>query len=192
MRLDLFALKPVEDDRGYFDDIPNPHQSLWGSYLTVPAPIASRGQADIYYIGLDTQPATYNRGTANDFRNTIGFRAFRPTGKGLDYNWEPDYQWGSFGSSSIRAWSVSTETGFTLDRTPFHPRPLLRADVYSGDGNYNGVTTANSLSQVITKAGTTTSTVSSSNSSPVYGQSFTLSATVTSAGGGQRSRRKRS
>jgi hypothetical protein len=134
-RLDLFALKPVEDDRGYFDDIPNPHQSLWGSYLTVLAPIVSRGRADIYYIGLDTKPATYNRGTADDFRNTVGFRAFRPTGKGLDYNWEPDYQWGSFGTRSIRAWSVSTETGFTFDRTPFHPRPLLRADVYSGDGN---------------------------------------------------------
>jgi hypothetical protein len=135
VRLDLFALKPVEDDRGYFDDIPNPHQSLWGSYLTVPAPIVSRGQADIYYIGLDTKPATYNRGTADDFRNTVGFRAFRLTGKGVDYNWEPNYQWGSFGSGSIRAWSVSTETGFTFDRTRFHLRPLLRADVYSGDGN---------------------------------------------------------
>jgi hypothetical protein len=134
VRLDLFALKPVEDDQGYFDDIPNPHQSLWGSYLTVPAPIVSRGRADIYYIGLDTNPATYNRGTADESRNTIGFRAFRPVGKGLDYNWEPDFQWGSFGKNSIRAWSVSTETGYTFDRTRFHPRPLLRADAYSGDG----------------------------------------------------------
>lgn len=137
-RLDLFALKPVEDDEGYFDDIPNPHQSVWGSYLTIPAPIVSRGQADIYYFGLDTKPATYNRGTADDFRNTIGLRAFRPTGNGLDYNWEPNYQWGSFGSGAIHAWSVSTETGFTLDRTRFHPRPLLRADVYSGDSNSPG------------------------------------------------------
>jgi hypothetical protein len=30
---------------------------------------------------------------------------------------------------------VSTETGSTSDRIRFHPRPLLRADVYSGDGN---------------------------------------------------------
>jgi Alginate export len=54
---------------------------------------------------------------------------------GLDYNWEPNFQWGTFGSASIRAWSLSTETGFTFDRIRFHPRPLLRADVYSGDGN---------------------------------------------------------
>ena len=135
VRLDLFALKPVENNLGWFDDVPNHAESLWGSYLTVPAPIASRGQADIYYIGLDTKSATYNRGTAHQFRNTVGVRVFRPIGKGLDYNWEPNYQWGSFGSDSIRAWSVSTETGFTFDRTRFHPRPLLRADVYSGDGN---------------------------------------------------------
>ncbi len=29
---------------------------------------------------------------------------------------------------------MSTETGYTFDRVRFHPRPLLRADVYSGDG----------------------------------------------------------
>jgi hypothetical protein len=136
LRLDLFALRPVEDDdEGYFDDEANHAQSVWGSYLTVPAPIMSNGQADIYYIGLDTKSATYNRGTAHEFRNTAGARIFRPIGKGWDYNWEPNYQWGSFGSASIRAWSASTETGYTFDRARFHPRPLLRADVYSGDGN---------------------------------------------------------
>ena len=30
-RLDLFALKPVTDAQGYFDDIPNPHQRVWGN-----------------------------------------------------------------------------------------------------------------------------------------------------------------
>jgi hypothetical protein len=135
VRVDLFALKPVENNLGFFDDVPNHAQSVWGSYLTVPAPIVSQGQADIYYIGLDTKSATYNRGTAQELRHTIGARVFRPVGKGWDYNWEPNYQWGSFGNAAIRAWSVSTETGFTLDRARFHPRPLLRADVYSGDGN---------------------------------------------------------
>ncbi len=134
-RLDLFAVKSVENNLGFFDDVPNHAETLLGSYLTVPAPIVSRGQADFYYIGVDTKSATYNRGTAHEVRYTVGTRVFRPVGKGLDYNWEPNFQWGSFGSASIRAWSVSTETGFTLDRARFHPRPLLRADVYSGDGN---------------------------------------------------------
>jgi hypothetical protein len=133
-RLDLFAVKPVENKLGFFDDVPNHAQSLWGSYLTIPVPIVSRGQADIYYIGLDTKSVTYNRGTSHEIRQTIGTGIFRPVGKGFDYNWEPNFQWGSFGSASIRAWSVSTETGFTFDHARFHPRPLLRADVYSGDG----------------------------------------------------------
>jgi hypothetical protein len=128
-RLDLFAVKPVENNLGWFDDVPNPAESLWGSYLTVPLPIVSRGQADFYYIGLDTKSATYNRGTGHQLRHTVEI------GRGLDYNWEPNFQWGSFGSASIRAWSLSTETGFTFDRVRFHPRPLLRADVYSGDSN---------------------------------------------------------
>jgi hypothetical protein len=135
VRLDLFALKPVENNLGWFDDVPDHRQSVWGSYLTVPAPIVSRGQADFYYIGLDTKSASYDRGAAHELRHTVGTRVFRPIGKGLDYNWEANYQWGSFGSDSIRAWSVSTETGFTFDRLRFHPRPLLRTDVYSGDGN---------------------------------------------------------
>jgi hypothetical protein len=134
-RLDLFAVKPVENNPGFFDDVPNHAETLWGGYLTVPVPIVSRGLADFYYFGLDTKSANYNRGSAQEIRHTIGTRVFRPIGKGLDYNWEPNFQWGSFGNASIRAWSVSTETGFTLDRLPFHPRPLLREDVYSGDGN---------------------------------------------------------
>ena len=134
-RLDLFAVKPVENNLGFFDDVPNHAESLWGSYLTVPARTLSRGKADLYYIGADTKSATYNRGAAPEVRQTVGARIFRPAGKGLDYNWEPNFQWGSFGSAAIRAWSISTETGFTFDRVRFHPRPLLRADVYSGDGN---------------------------------------------------------
>ncbi|HET6216146.1 MAG TPA: alginate export family protein [Acidobacteriaceae bacterium] len=134
-RLDLFALRPVENNPGWFDDVPNHAQSVWGSYLRVPAPIVCRGRADVYYIGLDTKSLAYNRGSAHELRHTVGARVFRSTGQGLDYNWEPNYQWGSFGNDFIRAWSVSTETGFTFDRLLFHPRPLLRADVYSGDGN---------------------------------------------------------
>jgi hypothetical protein len=135
VRLDLFALKPVENNLGWFDDVPNHAQSVWGSYLTVPAPVVSGGQADFYYVGVDTKSVTYNRGTAHELRHTVGTRVFRPIGGSLDYNWEANYQWGDFGTDSIRAWSVSTETGFTFDRLRFHPRPLLRADVYSGDGN---------------------------------------------------------
>jgi hypothetical protein len=135
LRADLFALKPVEDNHNFFDDAPNPRQSVWGSYFTVPAPIMRQGHADLDYIGLDTKSVSYNRGTAPESRQTADVRAFRPIGERLDYNWEGNFQWGAFGNNSIRAWSDSTETAYTFDHLRFHPRPLLRADVYSGDGS---------------------------------------------------------
>jgi Alginate export len=140
LRWDAFVLKPVEDKTGFFDDAPNAQQTAWGSYLTVPLPIVPSGRTDLYYIGLAAKDETYNRGTAKELRNTIGMRAFRPTGKALDYNWEANYQWGSFGRDSISAWSISTETGYTFSQARFQPRPLLRADVYSGDRSETGNT----------------------------------------------------
>jgi hypothetical protein len=141
LRWDIFALKPVEDNStAFFADHPNAQQTTWGTYLTVPAPVLSRGMADLYYLGLATKTASYNRGSATELRHTVGIRAFRPPSKGLDYNWEANYQWGSFGSDSIAAWSLSMETGYTLDQFRFQPRPMLRADVYSGDRNPAGNT----------------------------------------------------
>jgi hypothetical protein len=146
LRWDVFALKPVEDNFGFFDDAPNPRETAWGSYLTIPLPIVPRGMTDLYYIGLAAKNDTYNRGTANEVRNTVGMRAFRPVGRNLDYNWEANFQFGSFGHDSIAAWSVSTETGYTFSQARFQPRPLLRADVYSGDsGTGNTLGTFNPL-----------------------------------------------
>jgi hypothetical protein len=138
LRWDNFFLKPVEDNPGFFDDVPNHAQTAWGSYLTVPLPITRRGQIDLYYLGLATASAAYNSGSANELRHTIGARLFRIPDAGLDYNWELNDQWGSFGQDGIRAWSVSTETGYTFSHKRIRPRPLLRVDAYSGDSGAAG------------------------------------------------------
>jgi autotransporter-associated beta strand protein len=54
--------------------------------------------------------------------------------------------------------------------------------VYLGDANFTG-NTSQPITQTVNKAGTTLTNVSSDNPSPVYGQTFHLSATVTSATG---------
>lgn len=133
IRWDNFVAKPVQDNQGFFDDTPNHAQTTWGSYLTAPVPIHKPDKIDIYYLGLATTSATYNRGSANEVRHTVGTRYFRDPDAGLDYNWELNYQFGSFGTDPIRAWSVSTETGYTFSNARFRPRPLLRIDAYSGD-----------------------------------------------------------
>jgi hypothetical protein len=81
-----------------------------------------------------------HRGSGNEVRHTIGARLFRVSDSGLDYSWELNDQWGFFGEDRIRAWSVSTETGYTLSHTRFRPRPLLRVDAYNGDHDAAGRT----------------------------------------------------
>jgi hypothetical protein len=62
-----------------------------------------------------------------------------PFAPGLDYNWEFVYQFGSFASNSISAWTVASETGFTFS-IPWSPRVALRADVASGSQHTTGGT----------------------------------------------------
>jgi len=73
-----------------------------GSYLTAPLPITSRGQIDVYYLGLATASAAYNRGSGNEVRHTIEARLFRVPGSGLDYNWELNDQWVPSGMTEFR------------------------------------------------------------------------------------------
>ena len=93
----------MENNLDFFDDVSNHAESLWGSYLAVPAPIVSRGQ-----LRAELQDAAVGWSLFDDLHvtahETSAYRrnqSVRTTGKGLDYNWEPNFQWGSFGSASI-------------------------------------------------------------------------------------------
>ena len=146
LRLEVFCVKPTEQNTGTFDDRPSSQQTFWGAYGTVPLPLIDKnGQADLYYLGLNTTRAVYEEGTGREIRHTIGTRLFnhQPGANfdlpGLDYNWELIYQLGSFAQNYINAWSVATETGYTFPAR-FMPRLALRADVASGGQNTNGGT----------------------------------------------------
>lgn len=80
---------------------------------------------DFYYLGFFDAAATYNSGTGRELRHTIGFRFFgskEVRGGTFDWNYEAILQFGSFdsqrGNGSILAWSVGTETGYTLRYPP--------------------------------------------------------------------------
>ena len=142
-RLEVFGVKPTEENTGTFDDRPNSQQTFWGSYGTVPLPLVDRkGQVDLYYLGLDTTRATYEQGSGREIRHSLGARLFNhqpgaPFPPGLDYNWEFVYQLGSFGHNGISAWTVATETGYTFP-VRFLPRLALRADIASGAQSTKG------------------------------------------------------
>jgi len=132
--IDGFAVRPNQDKFGFFDDAPNHQIGFWGVYSTRPL---SRGVSlDAYYLGLNRQQATYERGTAHELRHSLGARLWRPiaeTRPGWDLDYEGLWQFGSFGSANIRAWTLSSDTGYTIPTWRLRPRFGLRADISSGD-----------------------------------------------------------
>lgn len=130
-RVDLLAVRPVETNLGIFDDSIGHRQTFWGVYATG----KSRrlwGKTDLYYLGLDRKSHKFDQGTAREQRHSLGIRASDKHGP-WDYDYEGVWQFGDFGTSRIRAWTVASNTGYTIEGAPFRPRLGLKADIASGD-----------------------------------------------------------
>jgi hypothetical protein len=137
-KIDAFAMRPDEDNPGFFDNWPNPQVGFWGVYST--RPIAKRISIDAYYLGLDRKDATFERGTAHELRETIGGRLSRPIATeapGWDFDYEGLWQFGTFGSAGIRAWTAASETGYRFTTAPLKPRLSVKADISSGDNPHS-------------------------------------------------------
>lgn len=132
--VDGFAVRPDVDNPGFFDNIPNHAVGFWGVYATRTLP--HNTSLDLYYLGLDRKEATFQRGTAQEVRQTLGGRISRPIATerpGWDFDDEALWQFGSFGSGSIQAWTIATETGYRFTTVRLKPRVSAKADISSGD-----------------------------------------------------------
>ena len=132
--IDGFAVRPDFDNFGYFNNNPDSQTGFWGIYST--RPIRRNVSMDLYYLGINTNQTTYQRGTANELRHTLGARLWRPIAQmadGWDFDYETIWQFGSFGSANISAWGIATETAYRLPTLPLKPRFSLRVDTTSGD-----------------------------------------------------------
>ena len=133
-RIDAFAVRPRLDNFGFFDDYPNHQVEFWGVYGWRPL---SRGVSiDAYYLGLNRAQASYERGTAPEQRQSLGIRFSRPIAekeRGWDFDYEGVWQFGSFGSAGLQAWTVASDTGYTVPAWRLKPRFSLKADISSGD-----------------------------------------------------------
>ena len=136
-RFDALAVKPVADKSGFFDDNTIGEQTFWGVYATRPLPVffSRKNNIDFYYFGTDRKNARFDQGTGRDIRHTFGFRFFNAK-EAFDYDVELSGQLGKFGSGNIRAWSISTNTGYTF-AARFKPRFGLATGFVSGDKDPN-------------------------------------------------------
>jgi hypothetical protein len=132
--IDAFAARPDLDKPGFFDNTPDHKTGFWGVYATRTRP--ARLSFDTYYLGLNRKQASFNRGTANELRHTVAARLWRPVQAkegGWDLDYEGIWQFGTFGSADIRAWSFASDNGYSLPNLPFKPRLSVKADISSGD-----------------------------------------------------------
>jgi hypothetical protein len=93
--------------------------------------------------------ATYNRGTGQELRHSVAARLWRPVQtkeRGWDLDYEGVWQFGTFGSRNIRAWTFASDTGYSLPNLPFKPRLSVKSDISSGDDpRHNSLGTFNAL-----------------------------------------------
>jgi alginate export protein len=133
-KIDGFAVRPDLDNQGFFDNAPNHAIEFWGVYAT--RPLTKSVLLDAYYLGIDRQEATYYRGTAHEVSHSIGARLWRPvaeTKPGWDFDYEGLWQFGTFGSGNIRAWTLASDTGYRFTTAYLKPRLGVKADISSGD-----------------------------------------------------------
>jgi hypothetical protein len=133
-QIDGFAVRPDLDKPGFFDNAPNHAVGFWGVYGV--RPLKKSITLDTYYLGLDRKSAAFNRGVGHEVRHSLGARLSRPvaqTKPSWDFDYEALWQFGSFGSANIRAWTVASETGYRFPTVALKPRFSVRADISSGD-----------------------------------------------------------
>src|SRR5262249_24279650 len=133
LRVDAFATKPVVTQEGVFDDYSDPDQSFWGLYGVAPVRAVPGLNVDAYYLGLSRENAKFSSGTANQMVHSVGTRLWGQRAN-WDYNTEGVFQFGSFGSRGIRAWTLASKTGYTITGSWGPLRFGLQADVASGGG----------------------------------------------------------
>lgn len=133
-QIDGFAVRPDRDKPGFFDNAPNHAVGFWGVYGV--RPLTKNITLDAYYLGLDRKTGAFNRGVGHEVRHSIGARLSRSiaqTKPGWDFDDEALWQFGTFGSANIRAWTVASETGYRLPNVSLKPRFSVKADISSGD-----------------------------------------------------------
>ncbi|MES2486084.1 MAG: alginate export family protein [Bacteroidota bacterium] len=127
---DAFVMMADTIYPGTFDNKASKQANLWGGYATVIIP--QQGNLDLYYLGIRRNDAFFEEGIAKEIRHTAGFR-FWKNGGGFIYNLEAAYQFGTFGSGNISAWTASADVGYSFEDATFTPTINLRHDYISGD-----------------------------------------------------------
>lgn len=128
-KLDAFAFRPLKTGEDSWDDGSNNAVKFYGLYGTLP--LTPAWNIDLFAFGLETDDRSLAGEAGDEQRYTFGTRLFGRQ-QALDWSWNLAGQTGHLGNASIRAWALSSDTGYTFAH-PWQPRLGMRIDAASGD-----------------------------------------------------------
>ncbi len=138
LAFDAFVVRPTEQKTGLFNDGQDDNTTFWGVYAAIPLDPDKRLGLDLYYLGLDRENTRFQSGVGNELRHSLGARLWGRS-DGWDHDTEAVFQFGSFDratqSDDILAWTVASNTGYTLENVAWKPRVGLKLNVASGDND---------------------------------------------------------
>ncbi|MCL2713497.1 MAG: alginate export family protein [Alphaproteobacteria bacterium] len=145
--LRAFAARPVNIAPGCFDDRTLRSESFTGAYAILRNPFDLPVTIDSYLYQKRQGSATYARGTAAEERWSGGGRLDARL-RGFHLVGEATWQWGSFGSSRIKAFGMFADLGYrfsghALSIPAIEPKIGVRTHFATGDSNPQSSTFSN-------------------------------------------------
>lgn len=140
----FFAI-PVQPNPKVFDnEVLEFSETLIGIYATTN--FSESVNFDFYTLYQKDDNVTYDIGTENERRGTIGTRFFGSL-NAFTFNTEAVYQFGSFGNYDISAWTVSLQLEHAINVLGEKGKFGLKTEIISGDknGNDNVINTFDAL-----------------------------------------------
>lgn len=133
-RVDAFFVWPIAPRFGVFNDDVDRTRRLWSVYLIREVPLFGPTAAvEVFYFGFVNEDAQFDEGRGVEHRHTLGIRFAGGTPGRWEWDVETHQQLGTFGDSSIHAWSVGTAQRYGFSTWPLRPTLELRFNAISGD-----------------------------------------------------------
>lgn len=136
LNIDGFFARRVIIDTNEFNEWDD-DDDLYGLYTTYKG--IEKHTLDLYYLLRDTDKNIAfgpNVGSGKLTESTVGYRIVGKELWGFDYELEPIFQFGDFGSEDIEAFALVAILGYTFD-IPWSPRIGFEWDHGSGDKDRN-------------------------------------------------------
>ncbi len=122
------------DNRFTLFDSNAANPKLWGLYnqFNIKGVL---GTNELYYLGFESQDATFNDVSGKESRHSIGLRHYGTVKERWSYNTEIIYQFGTLGNSDISAFNIEFDWDYKFPNTYLKPNPGLKLEYSSGDKN---------------------------------------------------------